>query len=258
VFLREEGQNNQKEGRNSCTRAPPTHGHTTHTDIHGHTHTDIHGYTHTDIHGYTNTNGYTYTNGRAQNRFCVHRWRLSPRLPPMKRMACSVHYFPPPTRWSRFRCLRMRTPRRSARPTRHRIQVRTSCDLSCSCCMQHTHTLSLSLAARVAISQGICLSLSLPPPPDLAVALKRNVPAAVQRAEPLTGKDSGEVRLSPALRAQCTLQLWASGAATTDFDETGSIFWPACRPLCQFLALNPELFRGRAVLEVGVMFVFSE
>jgi len=40
-------------------------------------------------------------------------------------------------------------------------------------------------------------------------------------------------------------------SAATDFDLTGQIIWPAAAVLCQFAMKEREMFRGKAVLEVG-------
>lgn len=42
-----------------------------------------------------------------------------------------------------------------------------------------------------------------------------------------------------------------SKAASTDFDLTGQVVWPVSIFLSWFIVQRPELFRGRAVLEVG-------
>jgi len=85
----------------------------------------------------------------------------------------------------------------------------------------------------------------------------RSAPAPAPAAETelrdgrVVEKATGRLLLTPATHAECTLKLWANSASSTDFDDTGSIFWPSCRPLCQFIAVNREFFRGRSVLEMG-------
>ncbi|KAK9818927.1 hypothetical protein WJX74_001925 [Apatococcus lobatus] len=51
---------------------------------------------------------------------------------------------------------------------------------------------------------------------------------------------------------QRSLQLYCSPAASTDYDETGTILWPAAQMLADYLAQHEDLLHGRnAAIELG-------
>ncbi|KAH7837100.1 hypothetical protein Vadar_009494 [Vaccinium darrowii] len=47
------------------------------------------------------------------------------------------------------------------------------------------------------------------------------------------------------------LQLLCLQSASTDFDLTGQLVWPGAMLLNNYLSENPEVLRGRSVIELG-------
>lgn len=47
------------------------------------------------------------------------------------------------------------------------------------------------------------------------------------------------------------LQILCLQSASTDFDLTGQLVWPGAMLLNNYLSENPEMLRGRSVIELG-------